>query len=401
MRLFLSALTLILAVAVPVAAQERPVILIGIDGFRADYLERGVTPTISRLAAEGVTAEGGMRASFPTVTFPNFFTLATGRHPDRHGLIYNAMTDARAPGRQFTLRNRAEVMDGFWYEAEPIWVTAERAGMTTATMFWPGSEAAIGGVRPRHWIPFEQTVPSAARVNIVLGWMTLPEAERPDLVTLYFDVVDTAGHRFGPGAPETDAALGQVDAAVALLLEGLAARGIEADLVIVADHGMAGISGERIAWLDERVDPSALTVRALGPVALLDPLPGREAEATAVVGEGPNLSCWARADVPARLAYGRNDRVPAYVCMARTGWVAGIRGQTDPARISGGAHGYDNEAPEMRALFVAHGPAFGRGLTLTGMDSVDVQPLLGRLLGLSVPAGDGRAEDTLPAMRVP
>jgi len=389
---------LVLAVALPVQAQERPVILIGMDGFRADYLDPAVTPTLARLAAEGATAQGGMKPSFPTVTFPNFFTLATGVHPDRHGLIYNAMRDARAPERRFTLGNRAEVMDGFWYEAEPIWVTAERAGVRTATMFWPGSEAAIGGVRPTYWIPFEQTVPTAARVNIVLGWLTLPEAERPRLVTLYFDVVDTAGHRFGPGAPETEQALAQVDAAVAQLLRGLQARGITADLIVVADHGMASISADRIAWLDERVDPTAVSVEALGPVALLNAVPGREADAVRLVGRGDHHECWAKADVPARLAYGRNPRVPTYVCAAETGWYLGIRGLTDPSRVVGGAHGYDNDAPEMRALFIAHGPAFRPGAVLPAMDSVDVQPLLARLLGLAVRTGDGRVEDSAPAL---
>lgn len=389
---------LVLAVALPARAQDRPVILIGIDGFRADYLDPAVTPTLAGLAADGVTAQGGMKPSYPTVTFPNFVTLVTGVHPDRHGLVYNAVRDPRAPDRRFTLGNRAEVMDGFWYEAEPIWVTAERAGVRTATMFWPGSEAAIGGVRPTYWIPFEQTVPTGARVNIVLGWMTLSEAERPRLVTLYFDVVDTAGHRFGPGAPETQQALVQVDAAVAQLMTGLEARGIEADLIVVADHGMAPISADRIVWLDERVDPAVLSVEALGPVALLNSAAGREADAAGLVGRGEHHECWAKADVPERLAYGRNPRVPAYVCAAETGWIIGIRGQTDPARVAGGAHGYDNDAPEMRALFIAHGPAFRPGVVLPSLDSVDVQPLLARLLGLNVQAGDGRVDDTAAAL---
>ena len=382
-------------------AQERPVILVGIDGFRADYLDRGVTPTLSRLAAEGVRAEGGMRPSFPSVTFPNFYTLVTGLHPDRHGLVYNMMRDPDLPDRTFTLRDRAEVMDRVWYDAaEPIWVTAEKAGLRTATLFWPGSEAAIGGVRPTYWLPFEQTVPSLARVNILLGWFTLPIEERPRLATLYFDIVDSAGHRYGPGAPETDAALTEADAAVAALLAGLEARGIEADLVIVADHGMAPVSGERVVFLDDRIDVSAFRGSTEGPVAGLDPLPGREAEVeAALLGAGEHMACWRKAEIPERLAYGRNPRVPAIVCLAETGWLIGSRARTDPANIRGGAHGYDNAAPEMRALFIGHGPSFAPGTRLTEMDSVDVQPLLGRLLGLTVPAGDGRAQDTAHIVR--
>ena len=384
-----------------VEAQQRPVILIGIDGFRADYLDRGVTPTLSGLAAEGVRADGGMKPSFPSVTFPNFYTLVTGLHPDNHGLVYNTMRDPGLPDRTFTLRNRAEVMDGLWYaDGEPIWVTAEKAGLRTATMFWPGSEARINGVRPSYWLPFEQTVPSLARVNILLGWLTLPVEERPRLATLYFDIVDTAGHRYGPGTPETDSALNEVDTAVAALLAGLEARGIEADLVIVADHGMAAVSGARLVFLDDDIDVSAVQITSDGPVATLDPLPGREADVEAgLLGRHEHMECWRKGDMPARLAYGRHPRVPALVCLAETGWMIGTRARTDPARIRGGAHGYDNAAPEMRALFIGHGPAFARGVVVPDMDSVDVQPLLGRLLGLAVPPGDGRAGDTAAVVR--
>lgn len=382
---------------------QRPVIMIGIDGFRADYLERGLTPTIARLAGEGVHAEGGMRPSWPSVTFPNFYTLATGLHPDHHGLVYNTIRDPELPGRTFTLRNRTEVMDRIWYDAgEPIWVTAEQSGLRTATMFWPGSEAPIRGVRPTYWMPFEQSVPSMARVNMLLGWMTLPAEERPQLVTLYFDVLDTAGHNFGPDAPETNAVLADVDNAVKTLLDGLAARNIEADVVIVADHGMAAVSGERVVYLDDYVDPSAVNVVAWGAVVSLNPVAGREAEVeAALLGEKPHLQCWRKGEIPARLSYGTNPRIPAIVCLSETGWTTGTRERMDPARIRGGAHGYDNEATEMRALFVAHGPSFAQGVALPDMDSVDVQPMLARLLGLTAPAGDGRAEDTVAAMARP
>ena len=388
------------AAEAPHAAPYRPVILIGIDGFRADYLDRGLTPTLSRLAAEGVQAEGGMRPSWPSVTFPNFYTLVTGLHPDHHGLVYNTMTDPNLPGRRFSLGNRSEVMDRVWYDAgEPIWVTAHNAGLRTAAMFWPGSEAAVRGVRPDYWVPYEKAVPSNARVNILLAWLSLPEAERPRISTLYFDVVDTAGHTFGPDAPETMAAVADVDNALKALLEGLEKQGIEADLVIVADHGMAALSGERVAFLDDLIDPAAINVTAWGAAVSLDPVAGREAEVeAALLGVKPHMECWRKGEIPARLAYGTNARIPGIVCLVATGWTMGLRERVDPARIRGGAHGFDNRAPEMRALFIAHGPDFARGARLPEMDSVDVQPLLARLLGITAPVGDGRAEDTLPAM---
>ncbi len=388
------------ATAAQAQAPARPVILIGVDGFRADYLDRGIAPTLSRLAAEGVRAEGGMRPSWPSVTFPNFYTLVTGLHPDHHGLVYNTMNDATLPGRRFSLGNRAEVMDRVWYDAgEPIWVTARNAGLRTAAMFWPGSEAPVRGVRPDYWVPYEKGVPSLSRVNILLAWLSLPPEERPAIATLYFDVVDTAGHTYGPDAPETVAAVAEVDAAVAALIEGLGKLRLEADIVIVADHGMAPLSGERVAFLDDLVDPAAISVTAWGAAVTLDPVPGREAEVeAALLGVRPHMECWRKGEVPARLVYGSHPRVPAIVCLVETGWTVGLRERVDPARIRGGAHGFDNQAPEMRALFVAHGPSFARGVSLPEMDSVDVQPLLARLLGLTAPAGDGRPGDTEAAM---
>ncbi|WP_298744077.1 ectonucleotide pyrophosphatase/phosphodiesterase [uncultured Brevundimonas sp.] len=381
----------------PVAAASRsPVILISIDGFRWDYLRRGATPTLAALADAG--ASGPMRPSFPSITFPNHYTLVTGRHPDRHGIVGNAMVDPEL-GR-FALGVREAVTDRRWWDqAEPIWVTAEKAGLVTGTMFWPGSEAAIGGVRPTHWVRFDQSLPGDARVDQVLTWLDLPPDRRPDLATLYFDLVDTAGHTDGPDSAATRTALASVDASIARLIAGLRARRLDDDavLVIVSDHGMAATSPERVVRLEDLVDPEALRIVYAGAVAFLDPVPGRETEVeAALVGRHPHVECWRKADLPARFVLGSNPRVAALVCLAEVGWLIAAPGR--PATGPGGAHGYDNAAPEMAALFIAHGPGVARGVALGDLDSVDVQPLLGRLLALTVPAGDGRASDTAAAL---
>jgi predicted AlkP superfamily pyrophosphatase or phosphodiesterase len=382
------------------ATGERPlVILVGIDGFRPDYLDRGVTPTLSRLRAGGAFA--AMRPSFPSVTFPNHYTLVTGLHPDRHGIVNNTMVDAEL-GR-FSLGNAAAVTNGDWWdEGEPIWVTAERAGLTTGTMFWPGSEAEIDGVRPRHWTVFDQSLPGDARVDRVLAWLDLPGDQRPDFATLYFDIVDTAGHRHGPAAAETTDAVASVDASIARLIAGLEARGLadRTTLVIVADHGMAATSPDRAVYLDDLIDLEAVEVVHAGAFVGLNPAPGREAEVqAALVRRHPNMACFNKADLPARLAYGRHPRVPAILCLPDTGWLAATRDR--PVRGPGGAHGYDNMAPEMAALFIAHGPGIRPGVTLQDMDAVDVQPLLARLLGLAGPDVDGSLEDVAPALTRP
>lgn len=374
------------------AQATRPdlVILVSIDGFSPDYLGKGQTPVLDGLVAGG--AFGPMRPSFPSVTFPNHYTLVTGLHPDHHGVVGNRFTDAQLGA--FTMASKES---GFWDQGEPIWVTAEKAGVRTGTMFWPGSEVEIHGVRPSQWAPFDQGMPGDARVDRLLSWLDLPVDQRPKLETLYFDIVDTAGHRNGPDAAEARAAAASVDASMGRLIEGLKARGLydRTMLVVVSDHGMAATSPDRVVWIDDIIDPAALKIGYGGAVLTADPAPGREAEVQQkLVGRHPHMECWNKADVPARLAYGSNPRVAQIVCLVETGWLTATRDR--PVTRAGGAHGYDNQAPEMAAIFIAHGPGVVAERRLTDLDSVDVQPFLARMLGITAPAGDGRAQDTLP-----
>jgi predicted AlkP superfamily pyrophosphatase or phosphodiesterase len=384
------------AQAAPQEARAPVTILISIDGFRPDYLGRGVTPNLSRLAAEGVT--GPMHPSFPSKTFPNHYTLVTGLRPDHNGIIANKMEDARRPGEVFTMASD----DPFWWnDAEPIWVAAEKAGIRTATMFWPGANVAIGGkradtwpnaltggVRPDDWQQYNEAVTGTQRVNGVLDWLRRPAAIRPAFLTLYFDTVDTAGHRFGPGDARTTVAVAEVDAQIGDLLRGLATLGQPANLVIVADHGMAETSSTRTIALDRVADPADYRIVESGPYAALAAIPGHEAALEKrLLRRADHLRCWRKAEIPARLAYGKNPRVPPYLCLADDGWT--IAASTPKEASSGGSHGYDNMADDMTALFVASGPAFARGRTVAAFDNVDIQPLLASVLGIEPGAGDG------------
>ena len=370
-------------------SQRHATILISIDGFRPDYLDRGVTPVLAALAAQGV--RGSMRPAFPTKTFPNHYTLVTGLRPDRHGVVDNTMEDPVQPGVTFRMSNQAAVRDGRWWNgAEPIWVTAERAGIRSGTMFWPGSEAEIRGVRPSYVMPFNQAMPSSARVDQVLVWLDLPVDRRPGFATLYFDIVDTAGHNFGPDAPEVNAALGEVDAALGRLVAGLKARGLVANLVVVADHGMAAVSPARRVYLDDLVERAAFRVISGGAFVTVAPIPGREADVTrALSGRHAHATCWARQNIPKRYHYGRNPRVAPIVCLPDIGWTLSTRDFRSP-RPEMGAHGFDPSEPEMAAIFVAQGPAFRSGVTLRRFEIVDVYPLLARLVGIKPQPNEGR-----------
>ncbi len=390
------------------AAQDRaPVtILVSIDGFRADYLERGETPTLSRLAQDGVSA--AMIPSFPSKTFPNHWAEVTGEYPDHSGIVANGFTDPARPDERFTM---ATTDPFYWNAAAPIWVTAEKAGIRTGAMFWPGSAVAWGGtavphghgrveggVRPQDWQAFDQNVTPVQRVNTVLDWLRRPAAIRPRLIVLYFDQVDTAGHASGPASPEVDAAIRDVDADIAMLVDGLARLNQPANLIVTADHGMAAVDSAHVVALDRILDPADFTLVESGPYATLAAVPGREkALEAALLAPHPNMECWRKADIPARFHYGTNARIPPYLCLARTGWLIA---DTAPDRaFSGGNHGFDNRAPEMAALFVAQGPAFRRGATLPPFENVSVEPLVRHLLGIAPdPARDGRFDEVQGAL---
>ena len=394
-----AALTLALSASPVLAAVSKSApltLLISIDAFRPDYLKRGVTPNLNALAAGGAFAE--MRPSFPSKTFPNHYTLVTGRRPDENGIVSNNMRDESHPGVTFAMSNHAAVLDGTWWdEAQPIWVTAEHAGMITAPIFWPGSEADYHGEHPHYFLPFSAKADSTARVDADLALLDKPSAERPRFMTLYFDAVDTAGHHSGPDSPELGAAATEVDAAIGQLLAGLKTRGITANIVLVSDHGMAAISPDRRIFLDDILADGTYTAIDLGSIGSIYPAPGHEAEVERVlVASHDHMQCWRKADIPARFHYGKNPRVPPLFCLPDVGWSLTNH---KPRPMEKGEHGYDNFAPEMRATFIANGPAFRRGVTVKTFDNVDVYPLLAKLLAVKAQPNEGDLADVAPAQK--
>jgi predicted AlkP superfamily pyrophosphatase or phosphodiesterase len=269
-------------------------------------------------------------------------------------------------------------------------------------MFWPGSEAAIHGVRPSYWKVYGQVYPADARVDTVLSWLDLPAAQRPRFITLYFDDVDTAGHFHGPDAPETNQAIAHVDAAIARLVAGLKARGLydRTDLVVVADHGMTSTPLNQVVYLDDVAPASSFRMVSGGAVAGVEPLPGQTAAAeNALLGAHPHFDCWRKADIPAHLHYGTHRRVPTIVCLAEDGWLLRLHSGKSHALL--GEHGYDPADPHMAAVFLAHGPAFAHGVVLPAFDNVDVYPLLTTVLGVKPEPNDGRLEEVKAALASP
>ncbi len=370
----------------PTAQNRDPVtILISIDGFRPDYLNRGITPNLSALAASGIYAD--MRSSFPTKTFPNHWTLVTGKRPDNHGIVGNSMEDVARPGEKFTMSNK----DPFWWDqSEPIWITAEKQGVRAATMFWPGSEVELDGTRPSDWWPFSQALSDDRRVNAVIDWMRRPTATRPQLVTLYFDSVDTAGHFFGPAPSEKlHAAISAIDKNIGSLVEQFAALGQPVNFVITSDHGMAETHPDRVIYLDRILPRDQYRLVVDGNYAGIEPLAeDMSAIDAAFLKPHENMECWKRENIPARFQYGKNPRVPSIICLPTTGWVVY---QDKPEWMTGigGGHGYDHLHPDMIAFFLASGPDIIGNGKITTFDNVDIYSLLAHLIDIDPNKSDG------------
>jgi predicted AlkP superfamily pyrophosphatase or phosphodiesterase len=358
-----------------------------------------VTPNLKALADDG--ARGAMRPSFPSLTYPNHYTLVTGKRPDHHGVVDNTMLDPDHPGARFTM---ASTEPFWWNQATPLWITVQQQGKRAAAMFWPGSETELQGLRASRWKKFDHDMPGDARVDQLLAW--LDEADGPPLAfsTLYFDVVDSQGHRHGPDSPEVRAAAASVDASLGRLIAGLKARGRyeSTDIVVVADHGMANVPTANRIMLDDLIDISKIQVAGTGPISSFTPAPGAEKEVLAVFvkGKPAHMTCWPKGKIPKRFHYGTNPRIPAIVCLTETGWFTGVKSrQRKDGGELGGMHGYDPYDPTMRAVFVAHGPSFKPGVVLPVFDNVDVYPLLAKITGVTPEKGDGSLKVVSKALR--
>jgi predicted AlkP superfamily pyrophosphatase or phosphodiesterase len=338
-----------------------------------------------------------MIPSFPSITFPNFYALATGLYPDHSGIIANTFYDS-AYDSAFSMK-KPTAHEGHWWGGEPIWVTAEKAGVRSATMFWVGSEAPVEGMQPSTWHYYDHSMPFPARVDSLLTWLDRAPPNHPRLVMGYFEEPDGAGHHFGPDSPETRAAVLSVDSALARLVDGLQRRHIydSVDLVMVADHGMAAIDSSRVVYLDDVVDSASVRVVSLAPLLLISARDGNEGALLDRLSRLPHVHAWRKENVPARLHYGTNPRITPIVGVADDGWMIAWRhGRAMDLR---GEHGYDNAAPDMRALFIAHGPDFRPGTVIDAFPNVDVYDLLAHLLGIAPAQNDGTLAPFEPVLR--
>jgi Type I phosphodiesterase / nucleotide pyrophosphatase len=372
----------------PNAAQQvskHYVVLVSLDGFRYDYAKLFHASHLLALAAKGASASDGMIPSFPSITFPNHYTIVTGLYPEHHGIVENTFYDP-ARNATYSYTKPETVTDGTWYGGTPLWSLAEQQGMRSACFFWPGSEAEIQGERPTYYLKYDVKVPNEQRVAQVLEWLRLPPEKRPHFITVYFSEVDHAGHQFGPHSPQMQDAVHELDEIVGKLADGLDSLKLPIDLIVLADHGMAQFQGDFINLT--QFDPD---IRAHAKiVGAFTIYPNSEAEAqniyTALQGKSDKFVVYRRAQMPPSLHDDANPCSGDPILVATGPYAMGFGDlNAPPSTPKGGNHGYDPaRVPEMKATFIALGPDIQQNASLPPFETVNVYPFIAHLLALDI-----------------
>jgi predicted AlkP superfamily pyrophosphatase or phosphodiesterase len=386
-------------------AERAILVLVSIDGFRWDYLDRYESPNLRQLAAGGIRAEG-LIPQFPSKTFPNHYTIVTGLKLANHGILSNNMRAAEIPG-EFSLSNRDVLADPRWWGGEPIWNTAEKQGRIAAAMFWPGSETVIGGRQATYWTPFDDEMPHEDRVGRVLEWLKLPDGKRPSFLTLYYSEVDNAGHDEGPESEAVRTAVQSVDRSIGELVTGVEAIGLDdrVHYVVVSDHGMAALSPDRMIVLDTLIDVAQTDVIDWAPVLGLSPKDGNvEKLYAALKDRHPHLHVYRRDEIPAVYGIAGHPRLPPVVGIADEGWYITSKREVDrwgqPDRQPpGGTHGYDARAKSMQGVFIAAGPRLKSGVTVAPFENIHIYEFMCAVLGLTPAKNDGDPSVTRDMLR--
>jgi predicted AlkP superfamily pyrophosphatase or phosphodiesterase len=365
------------------------VILISLDGFRFDYVDVYQPPRLSEVIEQGVAAHS-MIPCFPTKTFPNHYSIATGMRPESHGLVDNSFF---WPSREkeYKISDREVVEDGSWYGGTPLWVNAEQQGMVSASYFFVGSEADVQGIHPTYFKKYDGSIANRKRIDQMINWLKLPAEKRPHLITGYFSDMDDRGHRVGPGdSTKIQEALFQLDADLGYLVDELAQLDLPVNVILVSDHGMADVSIDHFLPYEQLEDERYRIVNdgAVVHVYLKDTSDRQGAWDHLRSLEGP-FKVYTQENFPFYGATKSDERLgdflvlphfPYYFTSARSlGFMKG-RG----VKMTG-QHGFAPQYQEMHAIFYAWGPDIKEGARVPSFENIHVYPFVCELLGLAIP----------------
>lgn len=362
-------------------------IVVSLDAFRWDYPTIYNTPWLDSIAANGVAAT--MVPSYPSSTFPNHFTLATGLVPDHHGIV-NSQFWAPEKGELFSKGDSATRYNPYYFGGEPIWVTAKKQGVKSASIYWVGSDVAIQGLYPDYYLRWdnEPRLTYPQRVDEALRIAKLPESERPSLLMVYFDEPDWTTHHYGPIAQESEAVIEELDSLMGILYRGLKELDYGVNLIVTSDHGMTEISDEKFISIEQTVNPDWVErIVSTNPTSIFCKEGCRDS-LFEQLSKVKHISVWRKEEVPAHLNYGSSNHLGDLIVAPDLGW----QFATTPRGLNG-AHGYDINEPDMQIIFRACGPDFKRGYTLPhSFSNVDLYSILAELLKIEPAKTDGSLE---------
>ena len=365
------------------------VVIISWDAFRWDYPEIYNTPNLNKIAEKGVKAEKVI-SCFPTLTFPNHYSMATGLYPNNHGVVHNKFY-AEDLDKEFRAGSQETIDEiGFW-GGEPIWVTAETQGVNSASFFWVGSETNISSIRPDFWKAYDHYFPFAPRTDTIIHWLSLPEEIRPHLIMWYFHEPDEVSHHYGTHSEQTKNTVQLLDSLLGDFMNKLAQLPIanEVNVIITADHGMTNISQERSVCIDDYIDASQTSHIYTAPTTFVYSKSGYRDTLYNALQKMPHARVYKREELPPRYHYGNNSRIADLVVIADCGWT--ILREGEKVTLSA-AHGYDNACDDMAMIFYAYGPAFNLNYTQPIMENVDIYNIITNILNLTPAKNDGNFE---------
>ena len=364
------------------------VILISADGFRYDYPEKYKAKNLLKIAENGVSAKA-LIPSFPTITFPNHWSLITGLYPAHHGLIDNYFYDYKKE-KFYAMSSQENAEDGTWYGGTPLWSLAEKQGMLSASMMWVGSASDAGGTRPTYYYHYHEKFSPEEKVEKVIDWLQLPEDRRPHFISLYFPEVDGSGHRFGPESEETEKAVQLVDEAVGSLVEKVRQLGLKnVNFIFVADHGMIKVDGENPieipAILFDKTKFDFYNAQTLLRVVVKNPEEVKSVYKELTKSKTADYDVFLDKRFPKKLNFGKKDdrfnRIGQILLVPKTSKIFLEKGK----KTSSGKHGYSPyEVPEMKATFIASGPAFKQNKKIGEFQNVNVYPIVVDILKLTM-----------------
>lgn len=401
-RLLFSFLTAVLLHSSAALAQnsvnDRYVVVLSMDGFRYDYDDRTETPTLDSIASVGVKVEHWIPA-FPSLTFPNHYSMATGLYPDHHGIVHNNFYD-ESLDMDYRIGARKKVENPIFYSGEPVWVTAEKYGVKTACYFWVGSETPIKDRQPTYWHRYDSKVPYKNRVDTVIHWLNLPEEKRPKLIMWYLDEPDGIGHDAGPEGTEVLAKVRELDQLIAYFFKQLQTVPFKdkIDLIFLSDHGMQELDPvNRIVYVDDYYKPEWVKRQTgYNPVINLDVDEIYLDSVYQSLKKGEHFKVYKKGEFPAEWNYGTNPRTLDLAIVADSAWIIETRGRTYDAK---GAHGYDINNANMHGIFYACGPSFKQGYRKERLENVNLYGIILQLLRLKPEPNDGKPEDWIDVLK--